>query len=399
MQGWQFVMNRRILVFVDYYLPGFRAGGPIRTITNMIAHLGGSFAFRVVTRDRDLGDEASYPSVQVDRWNAVGNVEVFYASPEAARPLGLVRLLRQTPHDLMYLNSFFSWRSAGLPLLLHRLGFVPRKPIVLAPRGEFSPGALALKVGKKRLYIRLTAWLGMYRHVCWQASSEHEADDIRRALGRAAVRVRVAPNLLPAVEHTDAGDSPGDALPVPPAGAVLRLVFLSRISPKKNLAFLLQILAGIDLPLFLTIYGPPEDAVYWQQCEALIAALPPHVSARHAGILSPEQVPAALAQHDLFVFPTLGENFGHVIFEALKAGLPVILSDQTPWQATPDGVVQTLPLADAAPWRAAIQAQAGLLPAQRQALRQKAADLAETMMNSADRVAANHLLFEEALGG
>lgn len=389
-------MKHRILIFVDYFLPGYRAGGPIRTIANVIAHLGNTFAFRVVTRDRDLGDAAPYPSVQVDQWNSRSGTEVFYASPESAQPHKLARLMRQTSHDLVYLNSFFSWRSAGLPLLLHWLGVVPRKPVVLAPRGEFSPGALALKAGKKRLYIRLTGWLGLYRHVCWQASSEQEADDIRRTLGRAAGRVRVAPNLLPPLAPADWGEA---AVTAPPPGKALRLVFLSRISPKKNLAFLLQVLAGVDVPLSLTIYGPTEDAAYWQQCEALMAALPPHVSACHAGVLLPDQVPAALAGHDLFVFPTLGENFGHVIFEALKAGLPVLLSDQTPWKPTPDGAVQALPLGEVAPWHAAIRSQAGLMPAQCQTRRKAAAELAKVMIHSADRVAANQQLFQEALGG
>lgn len=392
-------MTPRILVFVDYFLPGFRAGGPIRTIANMIAHLGDAFVFRVVTRDRDLGDEAPYSSVQVDSWNAVGNAEVFYASPAVDRPTGLMRLMRQTPHDLVYLNSFFSWRSAGLPLLLRWLGVVPCRPVVLAPRGEFSPGALALKAGKKRLYIRLTGWLGLYRNICWQASSEQEAEDIRRALGCSASRVMVAPNLLPPLATIEAGSTTHAPEMVPPSGSALRLVFLSRISPKKNLAFLLQALAGVDFPVSLTIYGPQEDVAYWQQCEALMEALPSHVVVRHAGVLSPEQVPAALAEHDLFVFPTLGENFGHVIFEALKAGLPVLLSDQTPWQPTPDGAVQTLPLAALAPWRVAIQAQAALSPTERQVRRQAAAALADTMMHSSDRVAANRQLFLEALGG
>src|SRR5690606_22656373 len=34
----------------------------------------------------------------------------------------------------------------------------------------------------------------------------------------------------------------------------------------------------------------------------------------------------------LFLFPTLGENFGHVILEALTAGCPVLISDRTPWR-------------------------------------------------------------------
>ena len=35
---------------------------------------------------------------------------------------------------------------------------------------------------------------------------------------------------------------------------------------------------------------------------------------------------------DFLLLPTQGENFGHAIFEAFAAGLPVIISDQTPWK-------------------------------------------------------------------
>ena len=35
--------------------------------------------------------------------------------------------------------------------------------------------------------------------------------------------------------------------------------------------------------------------------------------------------------NDIFLFPTLGENYGHVIFEALSVGCIPIISDQTPW--------------------------------------------------------------------
>ena len=37
------------------------------------------------------------------------------------------------------------------------------------------------------------------------------------------------------------------------------------------------------------------------------------------------------AQHDVFLFPTMGENYGHVIFEALSVGCIPVISDQTPW--------------------------------------------------------------------
>lgn len=35
--------------------------------------------------------------------------------------------------------------------------------------------------------------------------------------------------------------------------------------------------------------------------------------------------------YDLFFLTTLGENYGHAIVEALSAGCPVLISNQTPW--------------------------------------------------------------------
>ena len=39
------------------------------------------------------------------------------------------------------------------------------------------------------------------------------------------------------------------------------------------------------------------------------------------------------SEYDAFVFPTRGENFGHVIAESLSASCPVVCTDQTPWTA------------------------------------------------------------------
>jgi glycosyltransferase involved in cell wall biosynthesis len=56
------------------------------------------------------------------------------------------------------------------------------------------------------------------------------------------------------------------------------------------------------------------------------------VYARYAGVVAPTSVHRTLAQYELLLLPTFGENFGHVIVESLVAGCPVMLSDQTPWR-------------------------------------------------------------------
>ncbi len=126
-----------ILCFVKYYLPGYRSGGPLRTIVNFIEHFGDEFDIRIVTTDRDVLDTSPYPDVVVDSWNTVGRAQVFYASQKVLTLRGIARLLRETPHDLLYLNSYLAVSFTTLPLLARRLGMAPRKPCVLARAGNF----------------------------------------------------------------------------------------------------------------------------------------------------------------------------------------------------------------------------------------------------------------------
>jgi len=144
-----------ILCFVDYYLPGFRSGGPVRTVSNLVDHLYDQFDFYIITRDRDISDSSYYEDIVVDNWNTVGKARVFYASPASLTPIGVSALLRKTPHDILYLNSFFSFRFTILPLLARSIGAAPNMPCVIAPRGEFSPAAIALSPQKKNYIL---AW-------------------------------------------------------------------------------------------------------------------------------------------------------------------------------------------------------------------------------------------------
>lgn len=317
-----------ILTFSSHYLPGYKGGGPIRSIANMVEQLGDEFQFRVVASDRDLGDSAPYSGVPVDVWVTVGKAKVFYRSPGRAGWSALLRSVDRLSFDLIYLNSFFSASSSLRPLTYRHLGRLASRPVLLAPRGEFSPGALSLKPAKKRVFLACANMIGLHQGVTFQASSDHEAADVRRVLG--GVPIHVASNLpaqpIPAARNIDPQ----------PTGGPLRAAFLSRISPKKNLLGALQILKSVSVPVTFEIYGVIEDREYWARCQAIIAALPSHIQARYQRPLHPDEVVAVLSGHDFFFMPTLGENYGHAIREALSAGLPVLISDQTPWRGLAD---------------------------------------------------------------
>jgi glycosyltransferase involved in cell wall biosynthesis len=356
----------------------------------MVGGLGDEIDFHIVTRDRDFGSDEPFKGVDIDAWNTVGKARVFYASPRTLSFRGVRRLIAETPHDLLYLNSFLSPKSTGLALLLRRFGLSQGKPTIVAPRGEFAPSALAIKARKKNAYLRIARLMGLYRGLVWQASSEREAADIRRMQPGVAERIHIAPNLLP-----PGRDAAGDAATRPPGP--LRMIFLSRVAPMKNLDFLLRVLAMSRLELRLSIYGTRDEPAYWAECESLIAALPPNVAVEYRGAVTPEQVAGTFAQHDLLVLPTRGENFGHVIFESLSAGTPVLLSDQTPWRDDADGAIETLPITDPAPWLAAIERWSRLDDAGIAARHAAALRFARSYIATSPALEQNRALFRAAV--
>jgi glycosyltransferase involved in cell wall biosynthesis len=382
-----------LFTFSDSYLPGYKAGGPIQTLVNMVDSLADEYSFNIVTRDRDLGDGCPYPGIKQNEWNSIGQALVYYFAPEAYSNSNLRRVINQTFHDLIYLNSFFSWGFTIKPLLLRRIGLIPKNtPLVLAPRGEFSTGALKLKSFKKKTYIALAKLLGLYNHFVWQASSQYEKEDILRVMGKDA-DVFVAPD-LPAPIKLDSSFTISN----PKKTGSIKCVFLSRISPKKNLRGALATLEGIEGQVELDIYGPLEDMNYWQDCQKVIHNLPNNISVNYKGLIAHDEVARAFAEHHLFLFPTLGENFGHVIIESLVAGCPVLLSDQTPWRnLAQEGVGWDLPLDRSEPFQEVVQRCVDMGEDEFRQLSQRANAYGVERSNDEEVLDANRNLFRYAI--
>lgn len=382
-----------VLTLVAYYLPGYKSGGPVRTIANMVEHLGDHLDFRIITADRDSFDTRPYPGVRVNAWNEVGKAQVYYAAPSSLSFFAIRRLILDTPHDVLYLNSFFTARFTVLPLLVRKFGGLPYRPTVLAPRGEFSGGALALKSWKKQLYIRASRLLGLYGNLNWQASSAFEAEDIKRMMGSVARSIQNAPDLSAPVTQSNEEKTPLlDDLTRP-----LRVVFLSRISPKKNLDFALQVLETVAVPVKFNIYGLADDEAHWQYCQELMTHLPGHITATYHGLVHHDDVAKVLMTHDLFFLPTRGENFGHAIFEALAAGVPPLISDQTPWQDLDEaGVGWVRPLNDASAFKGVVEQLAQTSPVERIGQRQRARQYARNLAENSAVMRQNLDLFFNA---
>lgn len=371
----------RILSLLGCYWPGNETTGPNQSFRAFAAGLQDDFDIRVVARD----DAGSVPS----NWQ-IGDVVSRRQLPIGrfgAR--GLSRLLRDTPHDLLLLNGFHD-REFTIPALLWRkLNLIPRKPTILSPRGEFAEGALSLKARKKRLYQLGAQLTGLTSDIWLHATADHERRDIE-STELPCRGILLAPNvrLLPDLPEA----------PPPAASGLLRIAFLGRVAPVKNLDFALDVLARVSTPVAFNIYGPVVDTAYWARLQARIARMPAHVGVTAHGALPHNQVAATMTAHDLFFLPTMGENFGHAINEALSAGLPALIADTTPWRGLHDsGAGWDLPLNRPKRFITAIEQMARADAETRGRMRLAARKVAEDSFVASDAIAANRRMLYRVL--
>jgi glycosyltransferase involved in cell wall biosynthesis len=374
----------RVLVVISHYLPGFRSGGPVRSISAWIERLSKELDISVVCLDRDLGDDDPYPGVPTGTWVRNSGCRVMYLPARAFTLRRARRILRETAPDTVYLNSVYSVAFTAVFLVAAHV-VRPQPKTVLAARGQLSPGALDLKRRKKLAFLRVSRSVGLFRGIDWQASSLVEAEDIRRMIGDHA-QVTVARNLrLPSQISRPAVDKhPGE----------LHAIFLSRISPIKNLLFALDLLGWVDGMVHLTIAGPIDDSAYWDRCQQKIRGLPSNVTVEYRGSVPNGHVAALLARAELLLLPTRSENFGHVIAEALEVGTPVLISDQTPWRGLEKlGAGWDLPLDDAMAFVSALQSCIGLDEVGFRELSTNAMKAASRLASDDDTLRANRSLF------
>ncbi len=359
--------------------------------------------------DRDLGDTVPFPGVVTNQWVRVGQADVMYLRPGLMGWLRMAALLCSVDNNtVLYLNSFFSRRFSILPMFLWRLKLCRSRRAMLAPRGEFSLAALRLKPRRKRLYIRISRWLRLYRGLKWQVSSDFEARDLGRqfpALHQAGFEDAV--DRLDAAAHEKCPDAVVIAADLAAAAAQvhrrlspkkpgqLRAVFVGRCSPIKNLLGALQLLAGVSGDVSYDIFGPAEDPRYWEQCQSFIATLPTNIRARYRGEIEHAKVAGVFCEHDLLLLPTLGESYGHVIAEALASGCPVLISDQTPWRnLEAEGVGWDIPLGQTERFRSVLQQCVHGDEEWHAALSRRAREYAARCQSNTEVVAAYRRLFQ-----
>ncbi|MBI9060826.1 MAG: glycosyltransferase [Marinilabiliaceae bacterium] len=315
-------MKTNILLFIDWFLPGTKAGGPVRSMANLTGHLSDEYVFWVVTRNTEYCETVPYPNIESNKWiERESYLNVFYASSDKQNKETFQSIIRDPKFDKVYINGIYSYKFSILPLKIARK---EKKKIIVAPRGMLNPQAFSVKPLKKHVFVVLSKILGFYKRVTFHATNDDEKRHIKDKISKRA-KIIVAPNLPRKIitkSHTPLAKTTG----------TVRLVNIARVAPEKGTLHMFEYLSKVTSGnIILDVYGPIYNQAYWKLCEEKISQLPSGITVNYKGALEGEKVLETLQQYHFFFMPSEGENFGHSILEALTVGCPVIISNKTPW--------------------------------------------------------------------
>ena len=296
-------------------------GGPSYSVPRLCEALAvaGAEATLLSVAEKENGQRASYQKGYHDRrfaWD--------YARIPILRRLRFSRALSSALHNAALtadvIHNHGLWVMPNISAGVAAAG--GPTPLVVSPRGMLAPAALAFSRWRKRAFWALLQGSVISRAACIHATSEQEFEEIR-GLGLANP-VAIIPNGI---------DLPELAWSESAAPAIERIVLsLGRIHPKKGLARLVRAWSKVEAryPAWrLRIAGPPERG-HDNELRALAVSLGlTHVSVE--GPIYGEAKTSAYRCADVFVLPTLNENFGLTVAEALAAGTPVISTKGAPW--------------------------------------------------------------------
>ena len=307
----------KILIIMGGFFPGKNYGGPPVSADNFCTLMKDAAECYIVTHNHDMGEKAPYINIQTG-WNDRGNAKVMYLSNSEYNYVTFLKVAKDIQPDYIYLQGLFQECVFPCLRLAKKLGV----KVVLAPRGELCAGAFKKKY-KKIPYIVVLRLKGLLKNVTFQSTSDEETQAIGKYLGVSSERIHLLTN-IPSIPH----NLPKHKAKVAGEG---HFVFISRILWKKNLLSAINYLKEVKGKVLFDIYGPKEDESYWKECEEAVKQLPQNISVSYKGVLGHDEIHNTFRQYDAFLFPTLSENYGHVIAEALVTGCIPIISDQTPW--------------------------------------------------------------------
>jgi glycosyltransferase involved in cell wall biosynthesis len=303
------------------FFPQKNGGGPTVSIKNLVDAISDNYDISIISKNHEINKKIPLDSIK-DGWNFFGFGNVYYFGYGKNKTVSVLNVIRDIRPDIIYQNSFFSHDDL-IPVLIYKKFLNKEARIIITPRGEFQDNALSKNLVVKRLYIIFLKLFSLLRKAEWQVADYNEIENLSRFIGISKESIYVIPNLSKI--------SKKDLIITKKKKGSLRVVFISRIHPHKNLFFILESLKKIKGEIIFDIYGSIEDEEYWERCKREIIKLPKNIECQYVGYIDNRLIAETLEKYHILYLPSWSEAYGQIIVEALLAKTPVLISDQTPW--------------------------------------------------------------------
>lgn len=311
-------MKKNVLAFV-WYLPAKKYGGPLKSIYNLVETTYEQMNYYIISPDHDFGETKKLTGIHKG-WNEVGHAKVCYMNEKEYKYNNILARMEESQASLLYLCGYFLYKF-NFPAI--RAAKAAGIPVLLAPRSDLLPNCIHMKFPKKYAFVKTIKLLGLYKDCYYQSTSADETYSIIHWTKADKGRIVELPNIAGCPENIKRNEK---------KRGELKMVFISRIHPRKNLKYAIDVLKKVKGKVLLDIYGSMEDRDYWNECQKSIDKLDGNKEVSYKGILEPLEVQKTYYGYDAFILPTLNENYGHVIVEAMVAGCVCIISKgTTPW--------------------------------------------------------------------
>lgn len=214
------------------------------------------------------------------------------------------------------------WMYPGLAA--YKTARTAKCPLIISPHGMLEPWALNNSRWKKRIVALLFENRNLRFAHCLHALNPAEAESIRHYGVKNPVAI--IPNGVDIEGIHPLPDRDALARHFPQIKGKRRVLFLSRLHPKKGLSNLLRAWSNLvrefpDWTLLIAGSGAPD---YERELRELTASIAIEQSVVFLGAVYGEQKREALAAADLFVLPSFSEGLSMATLEAAAAGLPVL---------------------------------------------------------------------------
>lgn len=305
-----------------------KRGGPSQAVIDMaisIQDLGESVDI-VTTNENDI----STLDLPLYNWITYKGtrIKVF---PRITPPYEPIRRLAPSPtlhywlmrhvanYDIIHITNLFTHASLAAAWTAQKQGI----PYVIRPAGVLGNWSMTQKSWKKKVFLELIGYELLKNAADIHCTSKQEEQDVKQLLnGVNSFVLPLGVNKLHPVREASQRLCRKYDLDT----EIPRILFFSRIHPKKGLEILIEALSILKDQKFALLLAGDGEKAYLQKIKKMLELYGIATHVKWIGFIEGEDKNLLLQGSDIFVLPSYAENFGIAVVEAMSVGLPIIIT-------------------------------------------------------------------------